>query len=178
VPRAPGRVVFLGDSITEWGAWEDWFPNLRTTNRGIAGEAICGVQARLDSAIVEPKAVSLLVGTNDLHGLGLSSNVDRIAEQMRVLVNGIRAMAPSAPLFINSIFPRSPLFRDRIIQLNTHYRQIADEIGGTYVDMWPVLAGAEGAILPEVTADGLHLSVVGYKAWTDVLRPHLTQFAD
>ncbi len=178
VPRSPGRVVFLGDSITEWTAWEDWFPQLRTTNRGIAGQAICDVQARLDSAIVEPKAVSLLIGTNDLHGLGQSSNVDRIADQMRRLVHSIRAMAPSASLLINSILPRTTLFRDRIIRLNAHYQQIADENGATYVDVWPALAGAEGAIRPEMTADDIHLSIAGYKAWTDVLRPHLARFAD
>jgi hypothetical protein len=178
VPRAPGRVIFLGDSITEWAAWEDWFPELRTTNRGIAGQAICDVQVRLESAIVEPKAVSLLIGTNDLHGLGQSSSVGQIAEQMRTLVHSIRAMAPSASLLINSIFPRSTHFRDRIIRLNEHYQQIVDENGVTYVDVWPALADAEGAIRPEMTADGLHLSIAGYKAWADVLRPHLAQFAD
>jgi lysophospholipase L1-like esterase len=178
VPPAPDRIVFLGDSITEWTAWEDWFPQLRTTNRGIAGEAICGVRERLDSAIVEPKAVSLLIGTNDLHGLGQSSDVDRIAEQMRVLVQSIRAMAPATLLLINSILPRTTLFRDRIIRLNIHYRRIADENGATYVDVWPALAGADGAIRSQMTADGIHLSIAGYRAWTDVLRPHLAPFAD
>jgi lysophospholipase L1-like esterase len=178
VPRTPGRVIFLGDSITEWSAWEDWFPELRTTNRGIGGQAICDVRARLHSAIVEPKAVSLLIGTNDLHGLGQSSNVDQIADQMRALVHCIRGMAPSASLLINSVLPRSTHFRDRIIKLNAHYQRIADENGVTYVDVWPALAGADGAIRPEMTADGLHLSIAGYKAWTDVLRPHLAQFAE
>ncbi len=178
VPRTPGRVLFLGDSITEWTAWEDWFPELRTTNRGVAGQAICGVMTRLDSAIVEPKAISLLIGTNDLHGLGQSPDVDQITEQMRVLVRRICEMAPSAPLFINSVFPRTKLFRDRIIRLNTGYQQIARETGATYLDLWPVLAGPDGAFKPEMTTDGLHLSVTGYKAWTDVLRPHLARFAD
>jgi lysophospholipase L1-like esterase len=178
VPRAHGRVTFLCDSITEWAAWEDWFPELRTTNRGIAGQAICDVQARLDSAIVEPKAVSLLIGTNDLHGLGKSTSVGQIAEQMQTLVHHIRVMAPSASLLINSILPRSAHFRDRIIGLNTHFQQIADKNGATYVDVWPALADAKGAIRPEMTVDGLHLSIAGYRAWTDVLRPNLAQFAD
>jgi lysophospholipase L1-like esterase len=136
------------------------------------------VQARLDSAILEPKAVSLLIGANDLHGLGQSSNVDQIADQMPRLINTIREMAPSASLLINSIFPRSTHFRDRIISLNVRYQKIADEDGATYVDVWPALAGAEGAIRPEMTADGLHLSIAGYMAWTDVLRSHLAGFAD
>jgi lysophospholipase L1-like esterase len=178
VPRTPGRIVFLGDSITEWTAWEDWFPELRTTNRGISGQAICGVMDRLDSAIVAPKAVSLLIGTNDLHGLGQSSNVNQIAEQLRTLVRRIRAMAPSAPLLINSVMPRSAHFRERIIRLNARYQQIAAETGATYIDLWPALATADGIIKPEMTMDGLHLSVAGYKCWTDILRPHLARFAE
>ncbi len=174
---APGRVVFLGDSITEWTPWEDWFPELPTANRGIGGQAICDVLARLHTAIAEPRAVSLLIGTNDLHGLGKSSDVDDIADQMDDLASHIRLMAPSAPLFINSVLPRSTHFRDRIVRLNERYRETATANGATYVNIWPALAGEDGAIRPEMTADGLHLSIAGYRAWSDVLRPLLAPFA-
>lgn len=176
VTLAPGRVVFLGDSITEWTEWGDWFPDLPTTNRGIGGHAICDVQARLPSAIFEPQAVSLLIGTNDLHGLGNSSDVDEIAKQMAALVGSIRLLAPHAKLLVNSVPPRSAHFRERLVKLNAHYRRIADEAGATFVDVWPALAGADGAIRGEMTADGLHLSIEGYRAWVSVLRPHLAAF--
>jgi lysophospholipase L1-like esterase len=175
---APGRVVFLGDSITEWTAWEDWFPNLPTVNRGIGGEAIGDVLQRLPSALVAPRAISLLIGTNDLHGLGKSTDVDEIAQQMQTLVGAIQRIAPSAPLFITGVLPRSTYFRDRIIALNGHYRRITADSGATYVDMWPVLAGDRGAIRSEFTVDGLHLSIAGYAAWVDVLRPHLDRFVE
>jgi len=177
VPRTPGRVVFLGDSITEGTAWEDWFPDLPTANRGIGGQAICDVIERLDTAIVEPRAISLLIGTNDLHGLGKSRKVPAIVEQMSELVDEIRELAPDAPLFINSVMPRSLHYRDWLIELNRGYAAIAAEAGATYIDLWPVLAGKDGAIIPSMTYDGLHLTAAGYKAWTDVLRPHLVQFA-
>ena len=177
VPPAPGRVVFLGDSITEWTEWQDWFPELATINRGIGGQAICDVQARLQSALVKPKAVSLLIGTNDLHGLGKSSDVEKIAEQMSELVQSIRSMSPATSLFVNSVLPRSVHFRDRIVRLNEHYRRIAGEKEASYIDVWPALAGTNGAIRPELTVDGLHLSIEGYRAWVSVLRPHLIGFA-
>lgn len=178
LPPAPGRVVFLGDSITEWTAWEDWFPDLRTVNRGIGGEAICDVMQRLPSALVAPRAISLLIGTNDLHGLGRSTEIDKIAQQMEALVGAIRDIAPSAHLFVSSVLPRSTHFRDRIVALNAHYRHITSKAGATYVDVWPALAGDGGAIRPAFTTDGLHLSVAGYAAWVAVLRPHLARFAD
>jgi lysophospholipase L1-like esterase len=176
VPRSPDRVVFLGDSITEWTAWEDWFPELPTTNRGIGGQAICDVMGRLDSAIVAPRAISLLIGTNDLHGLGESSEVSAIISQMDELVDRIRTLAPSSPLFVTSVTPRSVHFRDRIIDLNLGYARIASGSGATFIDLWPVLADANGAILSEQTIDGLHLSVGGYRSWVNVLRSHLAPF--
>jgi lysophospholipase L1-like esterase len=177
VPQTPDRVVFLGDSITEWGTWEDWFPEFPTSNRGIGGQAICDLLGRLDTAIVRPRAVSLLIGTNDLHGLGNSHDTLEIARQMGTLVERIRHMAPSAPLLINSVMPRSPVFRDRILELNRSYKEIAERTSSTFVDLWSALAGPDGSIRRELTADGLHLSIAGYKTWVDVLRPHLAPFA-
>lgn len=178
VPAAPGRVVFLGDSITEMTDWGDWFPELRTVNRGIGGQSVRDLSRRLHTALVEPKAISLLIGTNDLHGLGKSTEVIVIASQLSTLVGQIRSVAPTALLIINSIPPRSLHFRDRIIALNRHYIAIAEECGATYLDAWSVMAGPDGAILPALTTDGLHLSVAGYEAWTNLLRPHLARFAE
>ncbi len=177
VPKSPDRVVFLGDSITEWTGWEDWFPDLRTTNRGIGGQAICDVMLRLDSALVKPRAISLLIGTNDLHGLGNSREVGAIIAQMDDLIHQIRVLAPESPLFVNSVMPRSVHFRDRIVQMNHGYAEIASRRGATFIDLWPALAGADGALSPDMTPDGVHLTVAGYKAWVDVLRPHLAPFA-
>jgi lysophospholipase L1-like esterase len=176
-PPTPGRVVFLGDSITQGLAWEDWFPELRTTNRGVGGQTIRDVLGRLDTAIVSPVAVSLLIGTNDLSGLGRSATPVEVAAQMDELIRRVRTLAPAARLLVNSVLPRSAPFRDRILALNARCRQSAEANGATYVDVWPALAGADGAIRPEFTTDGLHLSVAGYRAWVEVLRPHLAPFA-
>jgi lysophospholipase L1-like esterase len=176
VPATPGRVVFLGDSITEMTDWGDWFPELRTMNRGIGGQAICDLMMRLETALIEPKAISLMIGTNDLHGLGRSTKVEDIANQMQSLVQKIQSVAPTVPLFVNSVTPRSTHFRDRILALNQEYRKIAEDSGSTYIDLWPVFATPGGAIRPELTTEGLHLSVAGYKAWTDILRSHLVVF--
>jgi lysophospholipase L1-like esterase len=171
------RVLFLGDSITEMTDWGDWFPELCTMNRGIGGQAVRDLIPRLHTALIEPKAIFLMIGTNDLHGLGGSTKVDDIAYQMRNLVQKIRSMAPSAPLFVNSVTPRSAHFRDRIVALNQRHCKIAEDSGSTFTDLWPVFASPAGAIRPELTTNGLHLSVAGYKAWTDILRPHLAAFA-
>jgi lysophospholipase L1-like esterase len=175
LPSAPGRVLFLGDSITQGGMWEGWFPELATTNRGINGDSIQHVRARLERAMDSPRAISLLIGTNDLHGLGRSMELGSIASQMRELVLRIRELAPQAPLLVNSIFPRSPYFAARIQQLNHSYQEIASDADAVYVDLWPALAAPNGAIRKDLTLDGIHLNSSGYQTWVDLLHPILDE---
>jgi hypothetical protein len=62
----PGSFVLFGDSITEYGKWEEFLAGLPVVNRGIGGETSAQVLERLDPALNKPKAVALLIGTNDL----------------------------------------------------------------------------------------------------------------
>jgi lysophospholipase L1-like esterase len=177
LPPPSGRVVFLGDSITCQGLWDEWFPELTTLNRGISGDTVEGVTRRLDGAINASSVVSLLIGTNDLTGLGRSRKVEDIASQVAQLSAWIIEGAPQATLLINSVVPRTAWFAPRIQALNGLYRSIADHVGASYVDLWPVFAGPDNALRREFTRDNLHLNGPGYRAWTDVLRPQLMSFA-
>lgn len=177
LPPVSGRVVFLGDSITEGGCWDEWFPELPTCNRGIGGDSVGGVRGRLDAALHDPVAVSLLIGTNDLGGMGKTRKVEGIAEQFTGLVGAIRAQAPAATLLVNSVMPRVASMAPKIRQLNDRYAGIAADAGVAFVDLWPALAASNGAMRDEFTADHLHLNGVGYQAWVDVLRPLLAPSA-
>ncbi|MRH91485.1 GDSL family lipase [Nocardia sp. SYP-A9097] len=170
LPTPAGGVVFLGDSLTEGGLWHEWFPEVGTVNRGINGDTIGNLRARLDSAIVDPTAVFVLIGTNDL---GMGATADEIGAEMRLLVRAIRDRAPGVPLYLQSVPPRQPKFADRVRALNRAYRTIAEESDAVYIDLWPALADENGGLRAEFTGDGLHLGGAGYSAWAEVLRPHL-----
>lgn len=175
-PKAAGRVVFLGDSITEQGLWDSWFPELPSLNRGIGGDTTEDVLDRLDGAIHDPVAVSLLIGTNDLHGARRLRDLDGIAARTRQIVQRIQAKSPGTPILLNSVTPRTAFFEPRLRTLNESYRSIAAETGIVYVNLWPALATG-GALNKDFTRDNLHLLAPGYRAWTDVLRPLLAEFA-
>ena len=115
------RVVFLGDSITDQGAWAEWFPDLRTLNRGISGDTVEGVRKRLGSSLHDPRAISLLIGTNDLGGMGRSRDVEEIAAQADDLLRAIRGVAPDAVLLVNSVMPRTKRMAQTIRDLNRRY---------------------------------------------------------
>ncbi|WP_429427308.1 GDSL-type esterase/lipase family protein [Nocardia sp. GAS34] len=170
LPAPTGRVVFLGDSITEGGLWQEWFPGVDCVNRGIGGDTIDNLLARLDTAIDTPAAVFLLIGTNDL---GLGRSVDRVAADMRCLVREVRDRAGTAPLFVQSVMPRQRRFAARIRELNGAYREIAARAEAVYIDLWPALADENDCLRSEFTRDRLHLGGAGYAAWVEALGPYV-----
>jgi lysophospholipase L1-like esterase len=173
VPVPRGRVLFLGDSITEGGLWSDLFPDLPTTNRGIGGEATYDLLERVDSTINDPLAVSLMIGTNDLHGPRGRRDATQVVDRTDEIVRRIRAAAPDTLLLLNSVLPRTEHFADQIRAINAGYRKVAERHGAEYVDLWPVFADDSGAVRQGLTRDNLHLTPAGYLAWADVLRPYL-----
>src|SRR5258706_6680850 len=51
-PVRKGRVIFLGNSITEFGDWKSLLKASTATNRGIAGDNTFGVLDRLEEVII------------------------------------------------------------------------------------------------------------------------------
>lgn len=170
LPPPVDRVVFLGDSITEFGRWEEFFPDLPVVNRGIGGNTTTDVLDRLDTAIVRPRTVSLMIGTNDLHGPRSTRDITGIAARTQQIVRRIRAAAPETRLLVNSVLPRSPLWAPRVRALNHLYRNIADEEGIEFVDLWPSYADDQGGLHKAFTSDNLHLTIPGYQPWVAILR--------
>jgi lysophospholipase L1-like esterase len=178
LPVTPGGVLFLGDSITEAGMWHEWFPELVAVNRGVGGETVAQVHARLDQVINDPAAISLLVGTNDFSGFGPSRKVEDVAEQLRALIIDIRDRCPGVPLLVTSVLPRDRWFSRRVVQLNARLTRIAADSGAVYVDVWGALANDRGELDARFTKDHIHLSGEGYQVWVDALRPHLRGVGD
>jgi len=67
-PTDPRRVVFLGDSITEGWALDQYFPGKSYVNRGIGGQTTPQMLVRLYPDVIDlkPAAVIILAGTNDI----------------------------------------------------------------------------------------------------------------
>jgi len=67
-PDVPGRVVFMGDSITDFWKLDQYFPNLPYVNRGIGGQTTPQMLVRMypDVIALKPAAMVVLAGTNDI----------------------------------------------------------------------------------------------------------------
>ncbi|HEY9724646.1 MAG TPA: GDSL-type esterase/lipase family protein [Oscillatoriaceae cyanobacterium] len=174
-PHDPHDIVLLGDSLTDYCAWNELFGEARLKNRGISGDKLAGVLARLDSVLaVPPAAVFVLIGINDLNE---GTEVAALLARYQELLARLRAGAPAARLHVQSVLPVDT-FRwraetnVRITEFNQGLKALAEEAGATYIDLHPLFLDGD-RLDDRYTHDGLHLNGTGYVRWKGALAPYL-----
>jgi lysophospholipase L1-like esterase/predicted esterase len=171
-----GAVVFFGDSITQgWGSLAQDFPNFKTANRGISGDTTRGLRLRLDDVLaLKPRAVSILIGTNDLDQ---GAEPEVVVENLKAIVGDLLKANPKLPIVINKVMPRgrkAGKFPDKIQALNALYDQaFAGNPQVTFVDTWALFDAGDGQCKKEEFPDLLHPNGAGYAKWSAALRPVL-----
>ena len=176
VAKDQGAIVFLGDSITQgWGTdFKKSFDGMKLANRGIGGDTTRGMLIRLQEDVLSlhPKAVVLLMGTNDIE---VEVPADAIGRNFQKIAAGLKAHDPKMPVIVCRIFPSSATKkrpRETILAVN---EKIAAAVKGdpqfTVVDTNALFANAEGDALPALFPDLLHLNAAGYAKWASALRP-------
>ncbi|HWA24828.1 MAG TPA: GDSL-type esterase/lipase family protein [Lacunisphaera sp.] len=172
-----GAIVFLGDSITQ--GWHDdfdgMFPELKTANRGISGDTTRGVLIRLqeDVLALQPRAVVMLIGTNDLDEKGGSPWV--VANNVRLILEAIQRHDPKLPVVLCQVMPSSHQ-KNRpahwIRRVNRLLLELtADLPQVTVVDTWKLFASPTNDAKPEEFPDLLHPGNAAYAKWAAALRP-------
>ena len=170
-PIDAGDIIFLGDSITAGGQWNEMFPGLPARNRGIGGDRSDDLLARLDGIVAERAAkIFVKIGTNDL-GTGMAPK--SIIANYEQLLDRIAEAQPSTKVYMQSVLPRSAAYQTRIESLNASLRALAEKRGLAYIDLYPSFLADDGSIRAELTSDGLHLSGAGYREWQRLLDPYV-----
>ncbi len=171
-------VVFLGDSITQgWGGGLGAaFPGVKVANRGISGDTTRGVLIRLaeDVLALDPAAVVLLIGTNDLEE-GATPEV--AAGNLKLILSALEKHDPKTPIVLCQVFPSSATMKrpaEAIKAMNALYLAVVrNDPHVTYLETWPLFADADGDAKLEEFPDLLHPNEVGYAKWAAALRPVL-----
>ena len=186
-------LYFLGDSITRrWGCTDprwaqnlaNWQKNLFGWNAANFGWGADGIQhmlwriqnGELDG--VHPKVIVIAAGTNNIGNRpGGEDKVADIVKGFDALIDTCRQKAPGAKIILTAIFPRNdnPEVLPEIARVNEQLAKRADGETLFYLNVNDKLADADGHLLDGMTIDKLHLSVEGYQAWADGLRPLLTK---
>ncbi len=182
LPMDSQSIVMLGNSITNGCEWAELLGNSNVVNRGISGDTVEGIQARLGSIIkAAPAKIFLMVGVNDVsHDL----SADSIATSIGELVHRIRNESPATKLYLQSLLPVNQNFgrfrkldgKEQVIRdINAILPAIAEREGATFINLYPLLADEQGNLGSEYTNDGLHLLAPAYLLWRDVILPYINE---
>jgi lysophospholipase L1-like esterase len=168
------RVVFFGDSITDFWRLNEYFPDRDFINRGISGQITGEMLGRMKADVIDlhPEAIVILAGTNDLgRGIPLTA-----IENNYIMIADLATLYKIKVIFA-SVLPVSdyhksenPSFertRDRpplfINALNEWIGKLCQQRGYVYLDYYTALVDPSGHLKEDLSDDGLHPNSKGYR---------------
>lgn len=168
------RVVFLGDSITDYWKLPDYFPGKPYINRGIDGQTTAEMLVRFRQDVIDlhPKVLVVLAGTNDIAGVtgpALNEDIEANYASMAELARAHRILMVFASILpvhnytqnAEESFALRP--RDRILALNRWLKDYCAKNRFVYLDYFSALVDERGMLKRALADDGLHPTDAGYK---------------
>ncbi len=172
-----GKIMFLGNSITEGGNWRKLLKDSSVVNRGISGDNTFGVIKRVDEVVRwKPSKLFMLIGVNDL---SKSIPNSAVIENIFSIINMIHSGSPETKIYVHSILPVNPGVKgfmtrfskqSDIIEINMQLKKYADILKYQYVDIHSAFRDSKELLDARYTYDGLHLNAAGYQHWVEFLK--------
>lgn len=177
------RIVFLGDSITEFWIEElpSFFEGRSFINRGISGQTTPQMLGRFDQDVISlnPNSLHLLAGTNDIAGNTGEMSLTETVENIRLMIQ--IAKANTIQVYLGAVLPADifnwrPSVRplNQIIELNKQLQLLSEIEGITFIDYHSAMRNEIGAMNADLADDGVHPNLLGYKRMEIVFEQMLT----
>ena len=166
------RVVFMGDSITEFWSISDphFFTKNLYINRGISGQTTPQmlVRFRADVVALQPAVVHILAGINDIAGNTGPTTLEMIANNIFSMAE--LAKANQIKVILCSVlpaydFPWNPNQNpaEKVIALNKMIKNYADANGILYLDYFSAMKDKHNGLRADYSGDGVHPNKLGYQ---------------
>lgn len=178
-PAPRGAIVFVGSSsIRMWASLARDMAPLPVVRRGFGGAQMDAVLHYASRVVIpyRPRAVVLSCGENDLEA-HRGKTPERVMDDVRAFVDLVASEVPGVRFYLFAIklsparranWPATLLFNEL---LSAFCRARSD---CTFVDAAAAGVDGAGSVRDELfLEDGLHLSAMGYRNWTSLLRPLL-----
>lgn len=179
-----GRVVFMGDSITDGWKLAEYFPGKPYINRGISGQTTPQmlIRFRPDVIALKPRAALILAGTNDIAGNTGPMTLEMIENNYASMAD--LAKANGIKVVFASVLPihdygktkiserRAP---EQILKLNEWLKSYCKANGLVYLDYFSKMVDEKGMLKAELANDGLHPNAEGYKVMAPLAEAAIQQ---
>ena len=166
------RIVFMGDSITElWSVIDpEYFSGKSYINRGIGGQTTPQmlIRFRADVIALQPTAVVILAGINDIAGNTGQSSIKMISDNIFSMVE--LAKVNNIQVILCSVLPaydfpwkpnQEPI--EKIKALNEILKNYAKSNNVVYVDYYSAMVDERLGLNIEYSKDGVHPNKIGYQ---------------
>jgi lysophospholipase L1-like esterase len=173
------RVVFMGDSITDF--WSNpqfggFFPGKPYMNRGVGGQTTPQMLLRFrpDVIALQPRAVVILAGTNDIAGNtgpmtmeeteGNLASMSELAHAhgIRVVLSSVMPVSDITGADGKKIIQTEKRPPEKILVLNEWIKKYAADHGDVYLDYFSAMVDHKGFLKSGFTYEGLHPNAQGY----------------
>jgi len=183
-PAVAGRVVFLGDSITDRWDLAKYFPGKPYVNRGIGGQTTMQMVVRMHPDVVHlnPAAFILLAGTNDIAGNTGPETREMVEDNIRALCE--MAGSHQMKIILCLLTPISDYTKAKqtvrrpppdIVNLNHWIESYARDVHAQVADYYTALADDKGMLRDGCSDDGLHPNARGYELLAPVAEAAIEQ---
>ena len=172
------RIVFMGDSITEfWSVIDpEYFSGKPYINRGISGQTTPQmlIRFRADVIALQPTAVLILAGINDIAGNTGPSSIEMIRDNIFSMVE--LANANHIKVLLCSVLPaydftwkpnQKPI--EKIKKLNEILKNYAAANNIVYVDYYSAMVDERLGLNIEYSNDGVHPNKKGYQIMQPII---------
>jgi lysophospholipase L1-like esterase len=177
--RSEARVVFMGDSITD--GWQQpryggFFPGKPYVDRGISGQTTPQMLLRFRRDVIDlqPKAVVILAGTNDIAGntgpmtneeiQGNLASMSELAHahNIKVVFSSVTPVSEYHVANPRAVPQTTARPMARITAMNEWMKSYAAAHGDVYLDYFSAMIDDKGLMKTELTEDDLHPNAKGY----------------
>ena len=178
------RIVFMGDSITEfWGVIDpEYFYGKPYINRGISGQTTPQmlIRFRADVIALRPTAVVILAGINDIAGNTGPSSIEMIRDNIFSMLE--LAKANNIKVILCSVLPAYPFPCipnqepiEKIKALNDIFKNYAAANNIVYVDYYSAMVDKRLGLNIEYSNDGVHPNKTGYQIMQPIIEKAIGQ---
>lgn len=166
------RIVFMGDSITEFWSTVDpeYFSGKPYVNRGISGQTTPQMllRFRADVITLEPTAVVILAGINDIAGNTGPMTIEMIRDNIFSMIE--LAKANHIKVILCSVLPaydfpwkpnQEPIAKIKSLNEILQNYAVANDI--VYVDYYSAMIDERKGLKANYSNDGVHPNKTGYQ---------------
>lgn len=171
------RVVFMGNSITEFWKSDRPFFNSTYINRGISGQTTAQMLVRFEQDVIalKPSLVVILGGINDIAQnqgpVTLEQTFDNISKMVALAKkNKIKVILSSVLPAYDFHWRRGLKPADKIKKLNAMIKNYCIKNKIAYVDYYSGMVDERGGLKKALSDDGVHPNVAGYSVMEPLVK--------